>query len=99
MRVCLSVTWVVSLLAAGWAAGQAGDADKDKKDKAVQEERKALEGKWKVTAVEIAGKPYPPKYGPANLEFKGDQFRAFAPGITYRIDPTKKPKHLDLIAT
>jgi uncharacterized protein (TIGR03067 family) len=97
MRIYLTVTLVGFLLAAGWAAGQAGDADKDKKDKAIQDDRKALEGKWKVVAVEIAGKPYPPKMGPGNLEFKGDRFLAFQPGISYRIDPTKKPKHIDLI--
>ena len=93
MRRCLSVTLVVSLSAAGWAAGQ------EKKDGAVQEDRKALEGKWKITSVTMAGKQIPVEKGPPFLEFKGDKFIGLAPGMTYKIDPTKKPKHLDLIVT
>jgi len=99
MRACFSVTVVVFLWAAGWAGGQAGDAGKEKKDKAIREDRKALEGKWTLTAMEMAGKPFPLEKGPAALEFQGDKFLGLAPGTTYKIDPTKKPKHMDLIVT
>jgi uncharacterized protein (TIGR03067 family) len=99
MRVRSSVALALTLLAAGLVGGQVGDAGKEKKDQAIEEDRKALLGKWALTSGEMAGKPFPLEKGPATLEFKRDTFDGFVPGMIYKIDPTKKPKHIDLIVT
>jgi uncharacterized protein (TIGR03067 family) len=64
------------------------------KDEAIQKEVKKLQGTWKVVAFEVGGKVQP---GPKQLVIKGEDFEGLAPNVKFRIDPSKKPKTLDLI--
>jgi uncharacterized protein (TIGR03067 family) len=66
------------------------------KDAAVQQEVKDLQGTWKVVGFEVGGSEQTGK-GPKQIVIKGDEFQGLAPNVTFRIDPVKKPKTLDLI--
>jgi uncharacterized protein (TIGR03067 family) len=70
----------------------AGDVKKDEKDK--------LQGEWTVVSVEVSGK----KLDEDNVKklkpliIKGGEWTAPGGGkFTYKNDPTKTPKHLDLM--
>jgi uncharacterized protein (TIGR03067 family) len=67
-------------------------------DKAVQDEKQKLEGVWKPINVEVAGKPVPDDQRPAQIEFKGDRILGLGPEMTFAVDPSKRPRHIDLIA-
>lgn len=73
----------------------------DDKDDAVKKELKNLEGTWKVVAMERDGKQEPDEVAKApEFTFKGDKI-VFKTGdkereMTFKIDPTKKPKEIDL---
>lgn len=75
----------------------AADAKED-----VAKEMKKLEGKWKVVAVEARGMKVPEdKLKDAAVIIKGDKITMADPGkgskdLVFKIDPTKKPKHIDL---
>lgn len=75
----------------------AADAKED-----VAKEMKKLEGKWKVVAVEARGMKVPEdKLKGAAVIIKGDKITMADPGkaakeLVFKIDPTKKPKHIDL---
>lgn len=88
------------------------DAAKDKaatdaKQKAIDQDNKALHGVWKVVAQERRGWSVPKKaLIPDLFEFAdGNRFRMYLPKekpgafTAYRIDPTKTPKELDLKET
>jgi uncharacterized protein (TIGR03067 family) len=62
----------------------------------VQQEMKKLQGTWKVTRFEVGGKDQTAQ-GPKEIVIKGDELQGLAPNVKFRIDPTKKPKTLDLI--
>ena len=66
------------------------------KDEAVQQEVRKLQGTWKVVSFEASGTDQTAK-GPKEIVIKGDELRGLAPNVTFRIDPAKKPKTLDLI--
>lgn len=79
-------------------------AKADDKSKAIQEELARFEGTWRITSLEIAGKPLPePVYKDAKLVLKGDTHALTdANGTTrgtYVIDPTATPKTLDITFT
>ena len=73
--------------------------------KEVQQERKKLEGTWRVVSQEANGKKYPAEFANRftyvfkgnRIHFRGDNT---TPGadleFTYTLDPTRKPKHLDM---
>jgi uncharacterized protein (TIGR03067 family) len=65
-------------------------------DEAVQQEVKKLQGTWKVVSFEVGGMDQTAK-GPKGIIIRGDEFRGLVPNVRFRIDPTKKPKTLDLI--
>jgi uncharacterized protein (TIGR03067 family) len=65
-------------------------------DEAVQQEVKKLQGTWKVVGFEVAGKDQIAK-GPKQIVIKGDELQGLAPNVKFRIDPSKKPRALDLI--
>jgi uncharacterized protein (TIGR03067 family) len=81
-----AVALTLAVAATGWAGG-AGDKDK-------------LQGSWKLTNVYFGGKEMPG--GKAiTITFAGDKvsFKEGDKGAeegTYKIDPTKKPKQIDL---
>jgi len=66
------------------------------KDEAVQQEVRKLQGTWKVVSFEASGTDQTAK-GPKEIVIKGDELRGLAPNVSFRIDPAKKPKTLDLI--
>lgn len=65
-------------------------------------EQQLLEGKWKVTAVEAGGMKVPEdKLKTAFVVIKGDKLTMSDVGkegkeLVFKIDPAKKPKHIDL---
>ncbi len=67
------------------------------KDDPAAKEAKTLQGTWKVVALEVDGKAIPAEQGPRELVFKGDELLGLAPNAKFKLDPTQKPKHLDLI--
>jgi uncharacterized protein (TIGR03067 family) len=75
----------ILVLAGGSSAG-------DKKN----DDQKQLQGKWKVLSSEISGKKI--KGGERFLVIKGNEWTAPVGAMfTFKIDPTKKPKELDLL--
>jgi uncharacterized protein (TIGR03067 family) len=76
-------------------ATQEGDKGKGKSDKQL------LQGKWEAVAAEKGGEKIPEEILKAiKLEVKGDKIFAEIVGenkeVPYKIDPTKKPKAIDL---
>jgi uncharacterized protein (TIGR03067 family) len=79
------------LIAAGLL--QAGNAPKGD---SINQEMKKLEGKWTVVSLVMGGKKVPDNNGPATILIKGNQITIMEKLMTFKIDPTKKPKNLDL---
>ena len=85
------------------AAQEKGDPDQKQKD-AVKKELDALQGTWNFVTVELAGVKQPrQKRGEPfqTITFRGDKFEvkrgeAAIRSGTVKIDPTRKPKTLDL---
>jgi uncharacterized protein (TIGR03067 family) len=78
----------------------------DPKEAAVRKELLKFEGNWRVVSLEIEGMKLPEeqvKQMAARLILKGDQFTFKDAAATYkgnfRVDPTTKPKQLDLMFT
>lgn len=70
-------------------------------DKAVKEELDKLQGTWRITSLEMDGKPIPQEFlKEAKIIVKGDKFESRV-GVPYtgtvKIDPTQKPKTIDLV--
>jgi uncharacterized protein (TIGR03067 family) len=102
MRMPAPVLVVISLLVAGIGVrADPGDA----KTTAAKEELKKLEGAWVVVSREANGKKTPEEQSKGKLVFKGDRISVCGPDgevigeASLTIDPTKKPKHLDLTIT
>ncbi len=85
MRLLLAV----SLMIVGLTAVRADD-------KAIQEEKKKLDGVWKPVSAEMDGKPVPEQLH--KIEVKGDKFVGLGPEMTFVLDPTRTPRHIDLIS-
>lgn len=66
------------------------------REKAIRLELKKLRDTWTIVGMEANGKELPKAQRPKEVVMKGSEFRGFIPGMTFTIDPTKKPKHLDL---
>src|SRR5262245_55443383 len=64
----------------------------------LQAAKKQLEGKWTPMSAEVDGKPIPSEQKLADVEFKGDKFIGLGPEMTFTLDPSKKPGHIDLVA-
>ncbi len=92
---------VSSLLAGICPRAGAGDA----KATAVKEDLKKLEGTWIVASREANGKDAPSEQSKGTVLFKADKVSLCGPDgevigeATITIDPTRKPKHIDLTIT
>jgi uncharacterized protein (TIGR03067 family) len=78
-------------------------AEKPRGD-AVKKELKKFEGTWKIVSLEVEGMKLPAKaFEGARLIIKGDAFTMKEEKVThkgtFKVDPTKKPKMIDLIFT
>jgi uncharacterized protein (TIGR03067 family) len=83
------------------AAGLIGVPDRPKKVDPVKQEQKKMEGTWKAVAIEHLGQSW--QGGGFTMTFSGNKYnQAAATGAlmedgTYKVDPSKKLKALDLI--
>src|SRR5262245_35377021 len=89
----------VGVFAGAACVGAAGD-DEPKLSKEVRDELKLLEGEWRVVAAEQDGAPVESK---TVVRFAGGRCTLTEPGaglppleLTLAIDPTKKPKQMDV---
>jgi uncharacterized protein (TIGR03067 family) len=77
--------------------------DDDAKAKAIAAERKLFEGTWRVASMEVEGVAVPEEQlKDSRLTLKGDEFFTGKDGAikgTYAIDPTAKPKTIDVTIT
>jgi uncharacterized protein (TIGR03067 family) len=88
---------VVMVLAAGLLL-----AADDKKDEAVKRDQDLLRGVWSLSSAEANGQPLPEgTFEGAKLTVKGDEYHVergeMKLDFEYRLDPTQKPKEIDLI--
>ncbi len=100
MSTRVALTMAAGLLLASFGPrSDAGD-----KDDAVKKDMKLLQGTWLMESFEINGKPLPAeKVKSIKVTIKGDRYsvdlgeKSFE--LTFKIDPTKKPKAIDLTVT
>lgn len=57
---------------------------------------KLLAGAWRVVTFEIHGKAMPAEKSPKDFVIVGDQLTGLGPPMVLTLDPTKKPKWVDL---
>jgi uncharacterized protein (TIGR03067 family) len=73
------------------------------KDDAVKKEMAKFQGTWKFVSMEVEGQKKPPDdFNKYTVVFKGDKWTVsegdkIAAKVTFKLDPTKKPKTIDLI--
>jgi uncharacterized protein (TIGR03067 family) len=63
---------------------------------AAKEDLKKLQGGWKVEKIEAGGMELK-DIKPAMLTFKDNTLVEFGKEVTFKIDPSKKPKEIDLV--
>lgn len=61
-----------------------------------KQELKLLECTWHVLAFEVDGKPQPPEKSPKKIIIASNKVTGIGPEMTMTLDPTKKPKWVDL---
>jgi uncharacterized protein (TIGR03067 family) len=91
----------VGLLVAGFALAD----DKKADDKAAKAELKKLEGAWKASSAEMAGKKLTPgQVGMEKVRVKGGKMTFFTGEkekevmtVEITVDPSKKPKHMEWV--
>jgi len=67
------------------------------KEAAVKEDMKLLQGNWTVVSIQVNSKDLPKdKIGDPNATIKGDEYRIHDFRLRITIDPTKKPKTIDM---
>jgi uncharacterized protein (TIGR03067 family) len=67
------------------------------KETAVKEDMKQLQGNWIVVSIQVNGKDLPQgKIGDPNASIKDDEYRIHDFRLRLTIDPTKKPKTIDM---
>ena len=59
-------------------------------------ELKQLEGTWDVIALEVDGKVQPKEKAPKQIVVKDNKLNGLGPEMTITLDPTKKPKWIEL---
>jgi len=84
MRIAL-----VALLALTVCAYAEQDVD-------VKTDLNLLQGTWKVLTLEVDGKAQPPEKSPKQITIAGSQLKGIGPEMTIKLDPSKKPKWVDL---
>jgi uncharacterized protein (TIGR03067 family) len=62
----------------------------------LKRELELLQGTWRVVAVEIDGKSQPREKSPKEIVIAGNKLSGIGPEMTMTLDPTKKPKWMDL---
>ncbi len=72
------------------------------KDDAVKKEMAQFQGTWKFVSVETEGKNRDEEFRKYTVVLKGDQWTVSEDGkiaaqMTFKLDPTKKPKTIDLM--
>jgi len=60
------------------------------------QELKQLEGTWDVIALEVDGKVQPKEKAPKEILISGNKLTGLGPEMTITLDPTRKPKWIDL---
>lgn len=89
-----------ALLVLGFGLLMAGD---DLKDDAVKKEMAKFQGTWKFVSMEVDGKQKPDEdFKKYTVVLQGDQWTVsegdkIVAKVTFKLDPTKKPKMIDLI--
>lgn len=63
----------------------------------VDTETKLLQGTWKVSSLEVDGKVQPAEKAPKEFIIAGKTLKGIGPEMTIKLDPSKKPKWIDLI--
>jgi uncharacterized protein (TIGR03067 family) len=67
------------------------------KDDAVKQDWRALQGSWTVVSIEVGGAKVPEeKIGGRDAAFKDDQYSIHDFRLTVKIDPTRRPKTIDM---
>lgn len=84
MRWMLAATLTVTAV----ATGRPDDPTKTDLD--------AIQGEWKIVSGEADDKPAPEGMLAPKLTFKGDKLIGLGPDMTIKLDPAKKPKHIDI---
>jgi uncharacterized protein (TIGR03067 family) len=82
-----ALTFALTAFACSVASGQ--DVDPN-------QELKLLAGTWRVVMVEIDGKAQPAEKSPKEIVIAGNKLSGIGPEMTMTLDPTKKPKWVDL---
>ncbi|HVK08296.1 MAG TPA: TIGR03067 domain-containing protein, partial [Gemmataceae bacterium] len=97
-KLAVAVAVAVGVLGAaglGWYGWSAARAD----EKAAKSDRDLLQGKWKITAAVLHGRPLPLERAVAILgdtvHFRGDRVMLRTES-TFTLDPSKSPKWIDM---
>ncbi len=75
----------------------------DPKQDAIKKEMAQFQGTWKFVSMEVEGKKKPDKdFTKYTVVLQGDQWTVsegdkIAANVTFKLDPTKKPKTIDLV--
>jgi uncharacterized protein (TIGR03067 family) len=81
--------FVVLVITSGFLVSQVSSS--------VEEDMKRLQGGWTVKSIEVSGMPVPEdKIGGRDGAFEGDQYLIHDFRLMVKIDPTKKPKTIDM---
>jgi uncharacterized protein (TIGR03067 family) len=84
--------WItlLSVLAGLSTLGQGPSADDVKK------EVEKFQGSWTITKIERDGEDLSDQIGGAEMEVKGEKYTAPNIAATFKLDPSKKPKAIDI---
>jgi uncharacterized protein (TIGR03067 family) len=86
-----------------WIGVDARATTDDAKATAIKAEQKRFEGTWRFASMEVEGVAVPEEqFKDSRLTLKGDEFATGKDGVikgTYAIDPTSKPKTIDVTIT
>ncbi len=75
----------------------------DTKDDAIKKEMAQFQGTWKFVSMEVEGQKKPDKdFSKYTVVLQGDQWTVsegdkIAAKVTFKLDPTKQPKTIDLV--
>jgi len=71
----------------------------DPKPEDVKKEVAKFQGTWKITKIERDGEDLTDEIGEAELEVKGEEYTAPTIAAKFKMDPSKKPKAIDISYT
>jgi uncharacterized protein (TIGR03067 family) len=61
-----------------------------------EQELNRLQGSWGIVTIEAEGEPQPKDKLPPGFKIAGNKLTGLGPEMTITLDPTKKPKWIDL---